>query len=103
VRLAQLLEKTGREVTELRLVQMARDLESSESGDSGRMRGGEVQQPAPQPAPPRLNRRYEGPPPNRNRGTWGRRLEELESTNLPIPRIPFLMFGGDPGFGLRNV
>jgi hypothetical protein len=70
VQLAQLLEKTRREVAELRLVQMARDLESSESGDSERMRGG-VQQPAPQPAPPGPNRRYEGPLPDRNRDMGG--------------------------------
>jgi hypothetical protein len=58
------------------------------------MRGGVVQQPTQQPTPPRPNRRYEGPLPNRKSRYWGRRVEELEFTNLPIPRMPFPKFGG---------
>jgi hypothetical protein len=90
VRFAQQLEQTGKEVVELRLEQMARDMESSKSVLNGRPRGA-----APSPAPPENNRMYGGVPLHHNRDMGGRRIEEIEEGHLPIPRMPFPRFAGE--------
>jgi hypothetical protein len=90
VRFAQQLEQTGKEVAELHLEQMARDMESSESVLNGRPHDA-----APSPAPPENNRRYGGVPLHRNRDMGGRRIEEIEGGHLPIPRMPFPRFVGE--------
>jgi hypothetical protein len=93
VRFAQQLDQTGKEVAELRLEQMARDVESSESVLNGRPRGA-----ASQPAAPEHNRRYGGGVPlHHNHDMGGRRIEEIDGGHLPIPRMPFPRFeGGEP-------
>jgi hypothetical protein len=92
VRFAQQLDQAEKALAELRLEQMAREMESAQSVRSERHRGGPP--PSPPLAPPGPQRRYAGVPLGRPRETGGRRVEDFEGGQLPIQRMPFPKFEG---------
>jgi hypothetical protein len=100
VRFAQQLDQTGKEVAELRLEQMARDVESSESVLNGRPRGA-----ASQPAAPEHNRRYGGGFHSITTMTWeGVGLRRLMEVIYPYHECHFQgLKVGNPEYGLTDV
>lgn len=88
--IAQQMERTEKVVAELRLEQMARDLESADSLGENRNRGG-----VPRPVPPEQQQRYDDANLFRHREFGNRRVGEMELPATAVPRQPFPRFDGE--------
>jgi hypothetical protein len=96
--IAQQMERTEKVVAELRLEQMAHDLESADLLGENRFRGG-----VPRPVPPEPQQRYDDANLFRNREFGNRCVEEMELPTTAVPRQPFPRFDGGATDLVRQV
>lgn len=95
----QQLERTDKALAELRLEQMALEVESPNVVGGGRNRGGAARPGQPEPA-----RRYDDQIPHRNREFGERRMGDLEVPLSALPRQPFpSLMGKSLEFGWQNA
>lgn len=98
LRLAQRMEQTGREVAEIRLELMARDMESVDAGGNDQNRGDRDRRDAGG-----NNRRYRDVFPGFQRDGFAGRVENRDVQNMPIPKMMFPRFEGfEPKIWLRK-
>lgn len=96
VKLAQKVDQAGKDIAELRLEQLAKELETPNGGGQDRPQGGFARHDDAEPS-----HRYHDTFQHRPRENWGRRLAEHDLA--PLPKFRFPMFEGvEPKIWLKK-